>query len=72
MIALVVIQIIYLIILSRTKNSGIIYMLTTYFTIANNDAAVDDMMMMMTVSIKIQFVIVWFEYQISFSVLNMI
>lgn len=48
------------------------YMLTTYFTIANNDAAVDDMMMMMTVSIKIQFVIVWFEYQISFSVLNMI
>lgn len=46
-------------------------MLTTYFTIANNDAAVDDMMMM-TVSIKIQFVIVWFEYQISFSVLNMI
>lgn len=28
-------------------------MLTTYFTIANNDAAVDDMMMM-TVSIKIQ------------------
>lgn len=69
MIALVVIQIIYLIILSRTKNSGIIYMLTTYFTIANNDAAVDDMM---TVRIKIQFVIVWFEYQISFSVLNMI
>lgn len=46
-------------------------MLTTYFTIAKNDAAVDDMMMM-TVSIKIQFVIVWFEYQISFSVLNMI